>query len=42
MPETERFDWPRFFWVTLGYLSGVAIMFVLTIVEEKIVQTGDK
>jgi hypothetical protein len=38
MPETEEFDWIRFGCVTLGYLSGVAIMFTLSIIEERIVQ----
>ncbi|CAF2760847.1 unnamed protein product [Rotaria sp. Silwood2] len=37
MPHTDKFDWIRFTCVTLGYLSGVLIMFILTIFEEQIV-----
>ncbi|CAF1316782.1 unnamed protein product [Rotaria sp. Silwood1] len=37
MPHTDKFDWIRFICVTLGYLSGVLIMFILTIFEEQIV-----
>lgn len=42
MPETEKFDWIRFICVTLGYLSGVAIMFILSIFEERIIGLAEK
>ncbi|CAF1341209.1 unnamed protein product [Rotaria sordida] len=39
MPRTTKFDWIRFICVTFGYLSGVLIMFILTIFEEQIVRS---
>ncbi|CAF1157917.1 unnamed protein product [Adineta ricciae] len=40
MPETDRFNWIRFTCVTCGYLSGVFIMFILSMFEERIVQSS--
>ncbi|CAF4009015.1 unnamed protein product [Adineta steineri] len=37
MPLTNKFDWIRFICVTCGYLTGVLIMFILTILEEQII-----
>ena len=41
MHETKKFDWIRFICVTFGYLTGVFIMFILTIFDERIVQSTD-
>ncbi|UJR27380.1 hypothetical protein I4U23_008670 [Adineta vaga] len=41
MPHTDTFDWIRFTCVTCGYLSGVFIMFILTIFEERIVRSSE-
>ena len=42
MPETEKFDWIRFICVTFGYLSGVCIMFILSVFEERIIGLSEK
>ncbi len=39
MPETEKFDWIRFICVSCGYLSGVIIMFILTVFGEGLVDS---
>jgi hypothetical protein len=41
MPETEKFDWIRFACVSFGYLSGVLIMFILTIFDAQITQSTE-
>ncbi|CAF0784730.1 unnamed protein product, partial [Adineta steineri] len=38
MPESDVFDWIRFACVTVGYLSGVFVMFGLAILTEQVIQ----